>query len=497
MRRPRNPRAKALIYTGAAVLGIGAFAWFNGDPHPSRASGPADSYVLYGIRTDNGKLHRYDLDRGSLSTVGTIKENGAAAMHGIQAAAYFPGFTNIYGFWYDSAAEASQLVYINTATANATVVGPGMGEEKITGAVGVQPPGTNDYEVYALQEADTLPFDIINGTVVPNIPLSARVTVLGAAITYGGQYDMPVTMQIKTASTVHESFGDYAAPAHDPVNDDQNPRSSVLPGVYSVGTPISVIAKSWELHSSGNSGTQNNHWDPYLEADSSQNSPQVIILRTGDPVPNIPAFMDQASVEEFLFEYINHDTKTMDLGPNQAVYLFELGTTNLSSSAADFQDLVVLLTFAEEDEELESTTTSYTSISGSINVNPNNSPKNRFVLAKTDNTVTDRDDLHENAPIDGFGVLYSGPANSLRIKPKGNGVQNTLMIDGVIYEINNGTTYLFDAPGMVVTVRNDHPSNGQAMGHWWIDLTSGPFDVTDGDGTDDPAANSQIILVDQ
>ena len=39
MRKPRNPKAAGLLYTGAAVLGIGLYAWFNGDPHPSMAIG--------------------------------------------------------------------------------------------------------------------------------------------------------------------------------------------------------------------------------------------------------------------------------------------------------------------------------------------------------------------------------------------------------------------------------------------------------------------------
>ncbi len=42
----------------------------------------------------------------------------------------------------------------------------------------------------------------------------------------------------------------------------------------------------------------------------------------------------------------------MSLDENQAIYLFELGTTNLTSSAADFQDLVVLITLAHSVEEL-------------------------------------------------------------------------------------------------------------------------------------------------
>ena len=71
------------------------------------------------------------------------------------------------------------------------------------------------------------------------------------------------------------------------------------------------------------------------------------------------------------------------------------------------------------------------------------------------------------------------------------------MIDGAEFELHNSTTYQFDATGMSGTVCNDHINSGKAMGRWWIDITSANTDVQDGDGTDDPAANSQLIKVDQ
>ena len=42
----------------------------------------------------------------------------------------------------------------------------------------------------------------------------------------------------------------------------------------------------------------------------------------------------------------------MTMDENQSIYLFELGTTRLTSSAADFQDLVVLVTLGESPEAL-------------------------------------------------------------------------------------------------------------------------------------------------
>ena len=488
---------RGALYTVAASTAIGALGWFN-SPQAAVADTHPLAFVTYGINASNGQLSRVDLSTNDVEYVGPVRNTAGGTLHGIEASAHFPGFTNLYAFWNDPSDEQTKLVFINKQTAKATVMASDLGEEIITGAVGVHPEGSFDYELYAMQEADTLPFTIVAGQVIPQQPLATRISVLGAAITYGGAYDMPVTVKIKTGSTIHEPFGSYAAPAHDSVNDDQNPRNQVLSGVYDNTSPISVIAQSWQLRSNGNpSGANNNHWDPYLEVDSSQNSPNVIVLRSGDAVPSIPAFMDQASVEDFLIDHINPQTHTIDIGPNQAIFLFELGTTNVNSAAADFQDLVLLLTFSEAAEDLVTTTQSVNTLTGSVKINPTNSPRNRFRLTKTDGSMITRDDLYEGALIDSNGVFYTGPASEVVIKPKGNGYQNTLAINGVAYELDNNLTHSLNASSMNVTVRNDYVSNGKAMGHWWIDVNATATTVEAGDGTDDPASNSQIIHVDQ
>ncbi|MDP6367922.1 MAG: AraC family ligand binding domain-containing protein, partial [Nitrospinota bacterium] len=42
-------------------------------------------------------------------------------------------------------------------------------------------------------------------TIVPTEPFAAKITVLGAAISYGGQYDMPVTVKCEIAGEVHRA----------------------------------------------------------------------------------------------------------------------------------------------------------------------------------------------------------------------------------------------------------------------------------------------------
>jgi fibro-slime domain-containing protein len=87
---------------------------------------------------------------------------------------------------------------------------------------------------------------------------------------------------------------------------------------------------------------------PHLTARSGDNSPYVLVLKDGDSVPSIPAFQDQTNLAYFVEPYVNTATGKVVLQDNQAIYLFELGTTNLSSSAADFQDLVIMITLATD-----------------------------------------------------------------------------------------------------------------------------------------------------
>lgn len=75
------------------------------------------------------------------------------------------------------------------------------------------------------------------------------------------------------------------------------------------------------------------------------NSSNLNVLRNGDSVPKIPGAMGQDSIEDYLQDYVE-DGKIV-LEENEAIFLFELGTTNLSSSVADFQDLVVLMTIGQ------------------------------------------------------------------------------------------------------------------------------------------------------
>lgn len=468
------------------IAGLAFVVWRNRWPQPTSASGRVwDGYTLYGVDPQSAALIRYEFSSSNLNTVGTVHTSSISRLAGIEGSAYFPGFQNIFGFWTDPSDDLTKLAYINIQTAEAVLIGNNLGRGRITGATAVAPPDAAGYTVYAVQVTEPISFAIDSGKVIPSQSFAAGVTVLGAAISAGGAYDMPVTLKVRVNSAEIAPFGLFTLPVDANVNDGHNPRPYALPSNYPAGSAISIVARSWLLNS-GVTGTSNSDWHAHLTVDSLAGSPQVLTLRNGDPVPNIAPFLDQSSIAYYVRDYVDPLTNTIALEDNQAIYLFELGTADLTSSAADFQDLVVLVTLAEDLATLNSQMiAAQGTLSGSVHLNPNNAPNNEFTLIKPDGTVISRDDLLEGAPVTSTGAFYSGQASSVRFKVKGGGTQNGLLVNGQPYPLDNNVAYLFSSAGnpLTVTIRNTNPVNGKAMGQWWIDFVNQPIGSL-GDGED-------------
>lgn len=113
--------------------------------------------------------------------------------------------------------------------------------------------------------------------------------------------------------------------------------------------------------------------------------------------------------------------------------------------------------------------------SGVVNINPNNSSQSEFVLTRPDGSTISRDDLHK-----GYKG-YNGLATQIRFKPKGNGNQNGLIIDGEPFPVDNGQLYIISAPSMQVEIFNDKIVKGKAMGHWWFRIVDGQGVTISGD----------------
>jgi hypothetical protein len=112
------------------------------------------------------------------------------------------------------------------------------------------------------------------------------------------------------------------------------------------------------------------------------------------------------------------------------------------------------------------------SVSGLVNLNPNNAPDHEFTCTRDDGSTFTRDHLHEDSPVNSNGTFYQGGSTLLHFRPKGNGNQNGLIINGEAFNLQNSNTYTFTGV-MDVRVFNDHVKGGKAMGKWWVEIISG------------------------
>ncbi len=181
-------------------------------------------------------------------------------------------------------------------------------------------------------------FTIQNGSLVPDQSFAPTVQVIATDITAGGGATdplVPVTLEINVGGYAFNPFGDANDPAKGDVNKPRDwPPAKTIQGAFPAEAALSVIARSWRQDGSSVN----------IEAGPGSNPGNMMILLDGDDVPDTPGFKQQADLAEFLTPYTNSNGK-IAIGPSEALFLFELGTTNITSTSADFQDAVVLISF--------------------------------------------------------------------------------------------------------------------------------------------------------
>lgn len=192
-------------------------------------------------------------------------------------------------------------------------------------------------------KAETVPFvvrqqrpfniEIVDGTVTSNAP-AARVTLVGTAITYGGGADDP---RVPVSVEMHVGSGRDATTVEPwPENVNDGFMADGGQRYYSITNQADGVRLSVTATADGNR----------VSSDTSQNRhPDMVkVLLDGDDVPAISGYGDQDDAEAFLRPYMDADGR-IELKDNQAIFLFELGTTDPNSAAADYQDAVVVVTF--------------------------------------------------------------------------------------------------------------------------------------------------------
>lgn len=216
----------------------------------------------------------------------------------------------------------------------------------------------------------TVNFDVINNnTVVPKENFTVNATVLGCAFTgdiwkndwveghwefhgwnkywVDGHWEshwetgsLPITCRLKLGDEICAPWGDYTNVSDGNINDGISRFWGSNNTSFEGGTSVTVEACSWKYDTY-------HELKKHLIVNTSTLPLNVKVLTNGDPVPDIPGFKDQKSIEDFIKGYIENGS--IKLKENEAIYLFELGNTDLTSTGADFQDLVLLVSVNGED----------------------------------------------------------------------------------------------------------------------------------------------------
>jgi flagellin-like protein len=174
-------------------------------------------------------------------------------------------------------------------------------------------------------------FTIENGEVVPVTDYTADATILGTGFTYGaGGPRIDIRLDVRIGNTSYDPW-----PGN--VNNNGNPRSHTFTGLRA-GDGIAIAA----------TGDRNGaHIAPRTRWSNETNG-WVAVLRDGDTPTSLDGFGDQSSAAAYVSPYVDA-SGTIDLQDNQAIYLFELGNSQ-TGAAADYQDVVVLVTLTTQQE---------------------------------------------------------------------------------------------------------------------------------------------------
>jgi len=127
-------------------------------------------------------------------------------------------------------------------------------------------------------------------------------------------------------------------------------------------------------------------------------------------------------------------------------------------------------------------------ITGTLNINPNNNDNKQFEMI-TPGGIIDRDQIHADAN----EFSYNGAASVVRIKPKSQ--PRTLNINGSDITLHPSTRYEITSDDMTVNLWNDHINNGKAMGRWFISINAnnGNIDLIQDEGEE--ADSSELLSI--
>ncbi|MFB6104742.1 MAG: type IV pilin [Halobacteriaceae archaeon] len=181
-------------------------------------------------------------------------------------------------------------------------------------------------------------FTIRDGSLVPVTDYTATATVIGTGLTYGSPGpNIPIFLTVQIGGRTYTPW-----PGN--VNNPNNPRTHTFTD-QPAGAPIDVAATR-AAYGYLDSATR---W-------SNGSTDWVRVLRDGERPPNIQGYGGQASIAGYVDPYVNDSTGRIEIAANQAIYLFELGTSP-TGAAADYQDIVVLVSLQTQADTVRTVTT--------------------------------------------------------------------------------------------------------------------------------------------
>lgn len=129
-------------------------------------------------------------------------------------------------------------------------------------------------------------------------------------------------------------------------------------------------------------------------------------------------------------------------------------------------------------------------IGGGLNINPANRTDGEFLLVKPDGTSISRRDLTKRFP------GYNGPAVRLMLRPKGNGNQNGLTVNGRPFVVENALRYDIQSTNMTVRLFFDRTGLiSGAKGSWWIEIEAKDAVIVVSAGTSITASTGGSVTI--
>lgn len=174
---------------------------------------------------------------------------------------------------------------------------------------GTDPPFTITDGVVTIRKSATMDINVIGGQIACNTDGTDPIPTTAA-------YNLIQGPQINQASLSTNPPGGQT-------NIPVSPNTRLTVDGQSTGGPCSI-------NISANSETDN--------------FSQVLTLKSGDAVPDYAPFGNQRPIASFLSTYIDANQK-VTIATNEVIFLFELGSTNSSTSSFDMQDLAIIATF--------------------------------------------------------------------------------------------------------------------------------------------------------